>query len=168
MVAALTQAQLREKYKQLKNKGQDEIVRDAQALTKAAAPADDESDSNNAAAGATGSEASKEAGAGGRPSQLYYRVVKTKTEVYDIITRSFGRKSQWNELPHGLDLRNSWNLMWVWSKLQRDMSRMLVWQKANHFIGAKNVSRKDFLKRNIERAQKFSARAKNCFDITRR
>lgn len=55
--------------------------------------------------------------------------------------------------------------MWVWSKLQRDMSRMLVWQKANHFIGAKNVSRKDFLKRNIERAQKFSARAKNVFDI---
>ena len=107
-----------------------------------------------------GANASKE-----RVSQLNFRVVKTKTEVYDIITRSFGRKSQWNELPHGLDLRNNWNLMWVWSKLQRDMSRMLVWQKANHFIGAKNVSRKDFLKRNIERAMKFSARAKNCFDI---
>ena len=55
--------------------------------------------------------------------------------------------------------------MWVWSKLQRDMSRLLVWQRANHFIGAKNVSRKDFVKRNIERAQKFSARAKNVFDI---
>ena len=92
-------------------------------------------------------------------------MVKTKTEVYDIITRSFGRKPRWNELPHGLDLRNSWNLMWLWSKLQKDMSRMLVWQKANHFIGAKNVSRKDFLKRNIERAQGFSQRARKCFDI---
>ena len=27
------------------------------------------------------------------------------------------------------------------------------------------MSRKDFLKRNIERAQKFSGKAKNCFDI---
>ena len=45
------------------------------------------------------------------------------------------------------------------------MSRLLVWQKVNHFIGAKNVSRKDFLKRNIERAQKFSARSKQVFDI---
>ena len=40
MMAAISQAQLREKYKQLKNKGQDEINREAQALTEAAAPAD--------------------------------------------------------------------------------------------------------------------------------
>ena len=44
MVAAVAQAQLREKYKQLKNKGQDEINRDAQALTEAAAPADSTDD----------------------------------------------------------------------------------------------------------------------------
>ena len=45
-----------------------------------------------------------------KKSELYYRVVKSKSEVYDIITRSFSRKKRWNELPHGLDLRNSWNL----------------------------------------------------------
>ena len=125
MVAALTQAQLREKYKQLKNKGQDEINRDAQALTEAAAPADSTDDTT----GASGAGAANQAPIvdKNRPSQLYYRVVKTKTEVYDIITRSFSRKPRWNELPHGIDLRSSWNLMWVWSKLQRDMSRMLVW-----------------------------------------
>ena len=40
MMAAMTQAQLREKYKELKNKDQDEINRQAQALTRAAEPAD--------------------------------------------------------------------------------------------------------------------------------
>lgn len=83
---------------------------------------------------------------------MYFRVVKNRTEVYDIISRAFSRKRQWNELPHGLDLRNSWNLLWTWSKIKIDISKLLVWQKANHFSGAKNVSRKDFLKRNIERA----------------
>ena len=161
MLAAMTQASLRDKYKQLKNKDQEEIVREAQMLTQAAEPAS----ADLAPSAASDSASQPGSQPAERPSQLFFRVVKQKTEVYDIITRSFSRKSRWNELPHGLDLRNCWNLMWVWSKLQKDMSRLLVWQRANHFIGAKNVSRKDFLKRNIERAQKFSAKARSCFDI---
>ena len=35
----------------------------------------------------------------------------------------------------------------------------------NHFSGNKNVSRKDFLKRNIERAQKMSGKANVAFNI---
>mmetsp|Transcript_28937 Transcript_28937/g.43684 ORF Transcript_28937/g.43684 Transcript_28937/m.43684 type:complete len:251 (+) Transcript_28937:1026-1778(+) len=100
-----------------------------------------------------------------RDPSLYFRVVKTKTEVYDIITRSFSRKKGWSELPHGLDLRNSWNLMWSWSKITIDLGKLLVFQKVNHFTGNKNVSRKDFLKRNIERAQKMSAKANTIFNI---
>ena len=42
MMAALNQQQLREKYKQLKAKNQDEINKEAQALAEAAAPAEDE------------------------------------------------------------------------------------------------------------------------------
>ena len=131
---------------------QDQINKQAEAITEAAATAPSQNNST--------SLIDHE-----RKSQLYYRVIKTKTEVYDIITRSFSRKPKWNELPHGLDLRNSWNLMWVWSKIKSDISRLLVWQRCNHFIGAKNVSRKDFLKRNIERAQKFGAKANNSFNI---
>jgi tubulin polyglutamylase TTLL5 len=40
-----------------------------------------------------------------------------------------------------------------------------VLQKVNHFTGNKNVSRKDFLKRNIERAQNMSAKANQVFNI---
>lgn len=36
--------------------------------------------------------------------------------IKDIITRSFMRKIAWNELPHGIGLRTSWNLLWTWSK----------------------------------------------------
>lgn len=46
----------------------------------------------------------------------YYIVVKTKEEVYDIITTAFLRRKGWKELPHGCSLRSSWNLFWSWSK----------------------------------------------------
>jgi len=58
--------------------------------------------------------------------QMYYRVIKNKQEVYDIISRSFGKKKGWQELPHGLDLRNSWNFMWSWSKITIDITKLLV------------------------------------------
>ena len=48
--------------------------------------------------------------------ELYFRVVKNKSEVYDIISRSFMRKKNWSELPHGMGLKTSWNLLWTWSK----------------------------------------------------
>jgi tubulin polyglutamylase TTLL5 len=62
-----------------------------------------------------------------RKSSLYFRVIKSRSEVYDIISRSFSRKQKWSELPHGLDLRNSWNLIWTWSKLNADNTKFLVW-----------------------------------------
>lgn len=92
-------------------------------------------------------------------------MIKNKSEVYDIISRSFNRQRGWQELPHGFDLRNSWNFMWSWSKITLDLNKLLVWQKVNHFVGNKNVSRKDFLKRNIERAQKMSPKANTTFNI---
>ena len=135
MMAAQGQVQLREKYQQMKGKDEKQIVRDALEKTAATGPFKD------------------------RQSSLYFRVIKNRSEVYDIITRSFSRKKRWNELPHGLDLRNSWNLIWTWSKMNADITKLLVWQRTNHFIGAKNVSRKDFLKVNIERARKVSTKS---------
>lgn len=95
----------------------------------------------------------------------YFRVIKNKTEVYDIISRAFAKRPRWQELPHGLDLRNSWNFMWSWSKITMDLNKLMVFQKVNHFTGNKNVSRKDFLKLNIQRAQKMSSKANAAFNI---
>lgn len=100
-----------------------------------------------------------------RETTLFYRVIKNKTEVYDIIKCAFNRKKMWNELPHGLDLRNSWNFMWSWSKIRIDISKLIVWQKCNHFPHSMQLCRKDNLKKNLERAMRVSQSNKRFFYV---
>lgn len=101
-----------------------------------------------------------------RKPTLLYRVVKSREEVYDIVTKAFARKMQWNEMPHGVSLKHTWNFLWTWSKPNVDFTRLLVWQKVNHFPGAKNLARKDYLKRHIERCQNLGQRARQQFSFT--
>ena len=96
---------------------------------------------------------------------LFYRVVRTKEEVYDIVNSSFHRTHDWLELPHGLELKSSWNLLWTWSRPQIDFSDLFLFQKVNHFLGNKQLARKDLLKKNIEQIQKLGPRMKQLFDI---
>ena len=48
-----------------------------------------------------------------------------------------------------MELKNSWNLLWTWSKPQIDFQDLIYFQKVNHFIGNKQIARKDLLKKNI-------------------
>lgn len=98
-------------------------------------------------------------------NEMYYRVVRARAEVYDIVTRSFTKKKSWTELPHGMNLRHSWNVMWTWSKPTVDFTKLLVWQKVNHFPNTKNFSRKDLLKRNIEKMMKISNKCAAVWNI---
>ena len=36
------------------------------------------------------------------------------------------RKLNWSELPHGMGLKTSWNVLWTWSKPQIDMNKLLL------------------------------------------
>lgn len=74
--------------------------------------------------------------------------------MYDIITTGFLRRKLWKELPHGCSLRSSWNLFWSWSKPDIDISKLLVWQRINHFPFNKNLSRKDLLYKNLDAFRK--------------
>jgi len=103
-----------------------------------------------------------------RRSTLLYRVVKNREEVYDIVTKAFSRKSRWNEMPHGVALKHTWNLLWTWSKPNIDFNRLLVWQKVNHFPGVKNIARKDYLKRHLERCQNLNAKAAALYNFVPR
>eukprot|EP01022_Parablepharisma_sp_SALTPOND_P020230 TRINITY_DN361_c0_g1_i3.p1 TRINITY_DN361_c0_g1~~TRINITY_DN361_c0_g1_i3.p1 ORF type:complete len:707 (+),score=86.81 TRINITY_DN361_c0_g1_i3:571-2691(+) len=100
-----------------------------------------------------------------RRSTLLYRVVKNREEVYDIVNKAFSRKSRWNEMPHGVSLKHTWNFLWTWSKPNIDFTRLLVWQKVNHFPGAKNLARKDYLKRHIERCQNLGHKSATLFNF---
>ena len=65
--------------------------------------------------------------------EMYYKVLKTKNDVYDIVTRALLKRKGWTELPHGLNLRHTWNLVWSWSKTHVDFTKLFVWQRVNHF-----------------------------------
>jgi tubulin polyglutamylase TTLL5 len=60
-------------------------------------------------------------------------------------------QNQWLQLPQGLGLGLSWNLLWTWSKPHINKSHLLIWQKVNHFDDSKQLTRKDLLKKNIQR-----------------
>ena len=45
----------------------------------------------------------------------------------------------------------SWNVLWSWSKPRVDMDQLLVWQRVNHFVDSRQLTRKDFLKKNVQR-----------------
>ncbi|CAG9322482.1 unnamed protein product [Blepharisma stoltei] len=97
--------------------------------------------------------------------EMYFRVVRARPEVYDIVSRGFNKKKGWNELPHGMNLKFTWNVMWTWSKPRIELPKLLVWQKVNHFPETKNFSRKDLLKKNIERIMKASAKCNQLWKI---
>ncbi|KAL6749797.1 tubulin-tyrosine ligase family-domain-containing protein [Haematococcus lacustris] len=49
---------------------------------------------------------------------------------------------------------NVWNLLWSWSvKARPPLSELLVWQRVNHFPEARQLTRKDLLKKHLVRYQ---------------
>lgn len=47
-----------------------------------------------------------------------------------------------------------WNVLWTWSvKVRVPFSDLLVWQKVNHFPEARQLTRKDLLKKHLSRCQ---------------
>eukprot|EP01033_Poteriospumella_lacustris_P001776 gene1776-1290_t len=83
---------------------------------------------------------------------LHYRVKSSRSEVFNIVCDVFQQMlPQWENLPAGLGLGLSWNLLWTWSKPRINHSHLLIWQKVNHFEESRQLTRKDFLKKNLQR-----------------
>ena len=57
----------------------------------------------------------------------------------------------WQEFPVDLDLGNCWNLLWTWSQPKLDVDTLFISQKVNRFKGTRSLTRKDLLKKNIQR-----------------
>jgi len=87
----------------------------------------------------------------GGSDNLLYRVNSSRAEVYNIVSDVLTNTKPWLELPTGLGLKTSWNLLWSWSKPKVDFTILLVWQKVNHFRNARALTRKDLLKKHIQR-----------------
>ena len=94
---------------------------------------------------------------------------KTDTDVYEIVTQAAERLDNWLEVPFDKAGGNSFNLLWTWSKPRVDFSRLLVWQRVNRFPNSKALTRKDQLKRSLNRYCKLPGSlgaAFNCFPDT--
>ncbi|CAM9171739.1 unnamed protein product [Ectocarpus fasciculatus] len=89
----------------------------------------------------------------GDSSALHYRVnSKARPEVYNIVTDVLNNRcNQWEELPTGLGLKTTWNLLWTWSKPHIQYSSLLTWQKVNHFPNSRELTRKDLLNKHLSR-----------------
>jgi len=75
---------------------------------------------------------------------------------------------RWVEMPTGLGLGTTWNLLWTWSKPRINYETLLVWQRVNHYPKSRELTRKDLLKRNIGRYEALCAGSKShagAFDI---
>jgi tubulin polyglutamylase TTLL5 len=99
---------------------------------------------------------------------LHYRVKSSRPEVYNIVTDVFNNQlsaPKWEELPAGLGLGLTWNLLWTWSKPRINMSHLLIWQRVNHFPDSKQLTRKDLLKKNLQRYTNMGTKAAESFEI---
>jgi len=74
----------------------------------------------------------------------------SKPEVASIVFDSLEDRTDWEE---ALTLSFNWNLLWTWSRTKIDHFPTLIFQKYNHFEASRFLTRKDCLKRNIERAR---------------
>ena len=60
-----------------------------------------------------------------------------------------------------------WNLLWTWSAPKIDYSRLLVWQRVNHFPNHKHLTRKDRLKRSLEKYYQYKVGVTTTSSTTR-
>ena len=97
--------------------------------------------------------------------KFFFRVVLSRPEVYDIVSYCLGVKPEWRELPHGMLLGNTWNILWTYSYPKINLSKILSIQKVNHLHNNRVISRKDALKKSIDRVKKLNNRAFTEFDI---
>lgn len=117
----------------------------------------------------------------GNSAALHFRVNSSRPEVFDIVTHVLthdiafaSEEERWIELPAGLGLKTTWNLLWTWSKPRIDYSHLLAWQRVNHYPKSRQLTRKDLLARSIAKFANLvklapdatSRRLEGAFDVT--
>lgn len=84
---------------------------------------------------------------------LFYRINSRRPEIASIMYKVFSDctlSSSWNELPQNTEL--FWNLQWTWGLPKAaDFEYLLVAQRVSRFRLTHGLTRKDLLKKNIQR-----------------
>lgn len=86
-------------------------------------------------------------------SCLFYRINSRRPEVRALLDGVFSHHAlaEWYELSDHVNA-SSWNLLWTWGLPKAsDFDNLLVFQKINRFRHTKGLTRKDLLKKNMQR-----------------
>eukprot|EP00804_Cyclotella_cryptica_P005935 CCRYP_000194-RA/>CCRYP_000194-RA protein AED:0.43 eAED:0.25 QI:0/0/0/0.5/1/1/2/0/947 len=87
-------------------------------------------------------------------SLLRYHIKSHRPEVVDIIRKTLSNcpLNEWEEIHDG-----TWNLLWTWGMPNAaDFDHLMVFQKISRFRLTRGLTRKDLLKKNIERCDRKS------------
>lgn len=95
----------------------------------------------------------------------YYRIASSHKEVVAIVRRAMAQHSNWREVPPEFGNVPVWNMMWSWGSPPINRNLLLSWQKVNHFKHARELTRKDLLKKNLARYQVLGAKMQSAFAL---
>ena len=98
------------------------------------------------------------------PASLFH-IKSNREEIVEIIRKSLSDRqmSRWEEVSDD----TLWNLMWTWGMPKAaDFDHLLVFQKISRFRSTRGLTRKDLLKKNIQRCVGTAARTlRDVFNI---
>jgi len=107
----------------------------------------------------------------GRPLR-FIRIASSRKEVAGIVRRALlllrdeRGDDTWCEVPPALSGSGSWwNCLWSWGKPPVNRNTLLTWQRVNHFAHARELTRKDMLKRNLSRYQVLGPKMATAFAL---
>lgn len=68
-------------------------------------------------------------------------------------------QGSWHEMPVDVGPGSSFNLLWTWRQPQVDVQSLLLCQKINRFRGTRCLTRKDLLKKSIQKSSASTSRS---------
>eukprot|EP01063_Lacrimia_lanifica_P014173 TRINITY_DN20814_c0_g1_i1.p1 TRINITY_DN20814_c0_g1~~TRINITY_DN20814_c0_g1_i1.p1 ORF type:complete len:813 (+),score=162.17 TRINITY_DN20814_c0_g1_i1:1-2439(+) len=92
---------------------------------------------------------------------MEYVTDKSRMEVYELITSLFERNDAWDTTCSGVLT----NYVWTWRKPRPRSKFVFYGQRLNHYPGTSALTRKDALKRSLQRYRRMPGRAGEAFMI---
>lgn len=93
----------------------------------------------------------------GDASKLLFRVKSPREEVnfiiHDVLLSFDSDEGEWDDISETVGVGNCWNLLWTWSKPKINRDHLLSFQRISRFEGVSCLTRKDLLKKQLERSQ---------------
>jgi hypothetical protein len=95
---------------------------------------------------------------------LFICIDGSRDELLDLIGGACRLMGGWFACADAHSYR--WNIKWSWRQSREDVTKLLAWQRVNHFPGNQQLTRKDLLQRNVARLRDLPGfRHARSFDI---